>query len=154
MANDYAGAKAAIRARLAGAWTTTRITYQNEQPAAPWPPVTGSGTNAVLQPWVQLEIKDLGSQIWEFGTATNRGWRYDGIIYVHVFVPVGTGDATAEQYAVQIGEIFRAAKFYDDGLGSCVRTLSPEVGNGGPGDDDGNWFCVTASVDFTYWHRG
>lgn len=148
---DYAGAKAAIRARLDAGWATTRITYQNEQPAVPWPPMDGSG---VLLPWVNLEIIGLGSQPWTFGTTGNRGWRYDGLIYVHVFVPVNSGIETADQYACTIGELFRAAKFYDDGLGSYVRTLSPQVDGGDSGDDDGATFRVTATIDFTYWHRG
>ncbi|MBE1208110.1 phage tail terminator-like protein [Aminobacter carboxidus] len=148
---DYAGAKAAIRARLEANWSTTRITFQNEQPALPWPPVDVDG---VLQPWIQLEVVGLGSGIWTFGTPGNRGWRYPGTIYVHVFAPVGSGEATANQYAVAIGEIFRAAKFYDDGAGSYIRTLSPQVDDGDSGSDDGNWFRVTATVDFTYWHRG
>lgn len=148
---DYAGAKAAIRSRLEAGWTTTRITYQNEQPAAPWPPVDVDG---VLLPWVNLEIASLGSQIWTFGTKGNRGWRYNGIIYVHVFTPVGGGDAQANDLAVAAGEIFRAAKFYDNGAGSYVQSLSPQVDDGDSGSDDGNWFRVTTSVDFTYWHRG
>ena len=52
------------------------------------------------------------------------------------------------------GEIFRAAKFYDDGLGSYVRTLAPQVDGGGSGSDDGKWFRTTMTCDFTYWHRG
>lgn len=148
---DYAGAKAAIRALLDAGWLTTRITYQNEQPAEPWPPLNAA---QVLLPWINLEIASTGSQIWTFGTEGNRGWRYDGLIHVHVFVPVGSGIELADQYACTIGELFRAAKFYDDGLGSYIRTLSPQVDGGGSGDDDGTTFRVTMTVDFTYWHRG
>lgn len=147
---DYAGAKAAIRSRLEAGWATTRITYQNEQPAEPWPPRNGSN---VLEPYVNLEIISLGSEIWTFGTESNRGWRYDGLINVHVFTPVGSGDSLANTYAVTIGELFRAAKFYDDGLGNYIRTLSPQVDGGDTSDDEGNWFRVTMTVDFTYWHR-
>ena len=147
---DYAGAKAAIRSRLEANWTTTRITYQNEAPASPWPPKRPNGSPA---PWVNLEIDDIGGGIWTFGTDGNRGWRYDGLIHVHVFVPTGEGDGQADTYAVTIGEIFRAAKFYDDGNGNYIRTLAPMIGRGGSGDDDGKWFRVTMTVDFTYWHR-
>jgi hypothetical protein len=146
---DYGGALAAIRSRLEAGWTTTRITYQNERPAEPWPPKTGN----VLTPWVNLEINHLGSQIWTFGTDGNRGWRYDGMVHVHVFTPINSGVELAQQYAVTIGELFRAAKFYDDGNGNFVRTLAPQVDGGDSGSDDGNWFRVTMTVDFTYWHR-
>ncbi|MER8615968.1 hypothetical protein NKG99_03805 [Mesorhizobium sp. M1409] len=150
---DYAGAKAAIREWLEDNWTTTPITYQNEDPEQPWPPLRTSGSPA---PWIHLRIRDTGSRIWTFGTANNRGWRYDGQIIVHVFTPVGEGTAEADQCAVAIGEIFRAAKFYDDGLGSYIRTLAPEVigGDNATESEDGKWFGVTMSVDFTYWHRG
>jgi hypothetical protein len=148
---DYAGAKAAIRSRLEDGWNTTRITYQNEDPAKPWPPKRDNGS---LESFVNLEIIGLGSSIWTFGEPGNRGWRYPGEIHVHVFVPVGEGIEQADQYACTIGEIFRAAKFYDDGNGSYVRTLSPQVDGGGSGDDDGIWFRVTMTVDFIYWHRG
>lgn len=148
---DYAGAVAAIKQRLADNWSTTPITYQNEDPEQPFPPTRGNGS---LAPWVNLEIMGEGSSIWTFGTIGNRGWRYPGTIHVHVFVPVGEGTDQAFEYAVSIGEIFRAAKFYDDGLGSYVRSLSPQVDGGGSGDDDGAWFRVTMSVDFIYWHRG
>ncbi|RWP84890.1 MAG: hypothetical protein EOR12_27040 [Mesorhizobium sp.] len=150
---DYAGAKAAIRARFDTGWTTTRKTYQNEDPAEPWPPVRPSGSPA---PWTQLRIRDRGSEIWTFGTAGNRGWRYDGDIIVHVFTPVGEGTTQGDQYAVTIGELFRAAEFYKDGLGSYIRTLAPEIigGDDAAKSEDGKWFGITMTVEFTYWHRG
>lgn len=149
---DYAGAKAAIRARLVAGWTTTRISFQNEQPAAPWPPLTA---NNELAPWVDLEIVGTGSElIGASGKAGNRLWHYYGRIIVHVFVPVGSADADASAYALQIGELFRAAEFYNETPGFAVRTLAPEIDDGDSGDDDGNWFRVTMSCPFTYWHRG
>jgi hypothetical protein len=152
MPASYDGAVAAIRARLVANWATTRITYQNETPAAPWPPVDGNG---VLQAWVNLEIAGTGSEIYGQGSPGNNTWHYEGQIYIHVFVPVGSGDALAQQYARETGEIFRGKKFYDDVTPGCyVRTWSPHTDGGGDGDDDGNWYRVTATIDFEYWHRG
>ena len=149
---DYAGAKAAMRQRLVDGWTATPIIFQNKAPASgSWPPVDGDG---VLLPWVNLEIKGTGSKIAGTGTPGNHLWRYDGIIYVHVFVPVGSDDAAATEYAVAIGELFRAAEFYNATPGTGVRTLAPSIDDGDDGDDDGNWFRVSMSVPFTYWHRG
>lgn len=148
---DYAGAKAAIRARLVANWTTTPIAYQNERPATPWPPVDGNG---LLVPWVTLEIISTGSSIEGTGTRQNHVWSYTGNVLVHVFVPVGTADGVATGYAVAIGEIFRAAEFYNDTPGFAVRTLAPSIDDGDSADDDGNWFRCSMSVDFTYWHRG
>lgn len=149
---DYAGAKAAIKARLDANWSTTRITYQNEPPADPWPPVTGGGD---LTAWANLEIIGTGSEIYGQGSPGNQTWLYTGLIHVHVFVPVNSGIELADQYAVAIGEIFRGAKFYDGVSPGCyVRTWSPQVGGGGSGSDDGAWWRETMTVDFEYWHRG
>lgn len=154
---DYAGAKAAIRSRFATAWgATTPIATQNR--GAPvgwsgaWPPVDG---NALLLPWVYLEILSDGQELaGASGTPGNRVWTYGGDILVHVFVPVAGGDETATALAIQAGEIFRAAEFYNTTPGYGVRTLSPSIDEGSTADDDGNWFRVTMSCDFTYWHRG
>lgn len=148
---DYPGAKAAIRARLEANWSTTRITYQNETPAEPWPPMD---VNAVLQSWVNLEIIGTGHWIVGIGVPGNRVWRYDGDILVHVFTPVGSGLDLGDKYANQIGEIFRAKQFYNEVPGFGVRTLAPSIDDGGSADDDGNWFRTTMTCEFTYWHRG
>lgn len=148
---DFAGAKAAIRARLVDNWTATRITFQNEAPAAPWPPVDADGFPMAF---VNLEIASLPSSMAGAGVPGSQVWRNPGFIYVHVFVPSGSGDAVATQYATDIGEIFRGEVFYQDAPGCYVRTWAPRVDGGGSGDDDGNWFRVTMSVPFEYWHRG
>lgn len=157
--SDYAGAKAAIRARLVANWPTTQITYQNEQPAAAWPPVDGDG---LLVPWVHLEIVTSRSGMHGAGKPGSQVWLTDGLILVHVFVPQGTGDALATEYANAVGEIFRAKVFYNAGDGCYVRTWAPRVDEGGPatsaGDiewaNTGAWFRVSMSVPFEYWHRG
>jgi len=159
---DYAGAKAAIRQRLAANWTTTRITYQNTKPAAPWPPTDGAQPMPNFLPWVHLEIASSRSQMHGAGKPGSQVWVTDGLILVHVFVPEGIGDALATQYANTIGEIFRAKVFYDSGDGCYVRTWAPRVDEGGPVKSDsdiewantGVWFRVTMSVPFEYWHRG
>ena len=148
---DYAGAVASIRDRLETLWTTTRITYQNEAPADPWPPVDGDGR---LVPFVNLEVVNLSAEMRGAGTPGQQVWVYDGFIYVHVFVPINTGTALATQYAVQIGEMFRGKTFYADEPGCCVKTWAPRVSGGDIGSDDRNWFEVTMSVPFEYWHRG
>ncbi|TPL40694.1 hypothetical protein [Mesorhizobium sp. B2-4-6] len=149
---DYAGAKAAIRERFEDGWADrTRIAFINEDPEQPWPPKRDSGGPA---PWTLIEIKGSGSGIWTFGTDGNRGWRYDGVILAHIYTPVGEGTDEADELAVAAGEIYRAAKFYDDVEGYYVRTLAPEVLDGEDGDEDGKWFVTTMTVEFTYWHRG
>lgn len=163
---DYAGAKAAIRQRLIDNWTATRITFQNEVPQDPWPPSTpdpDAPDFPVLAPWVHLEIFTLpGGGIQGVGVPGAHVTRTDGYIYVHVFVPAATGDGTASQLAWQIGEIFRSKVFYQAAPGCYVRTWIPRVDEGGAAStvsdiehaNTGNWFRVTMSVPFEYWHRG
>lgn len=149
---SYEGAKEAIRARLVANWTTTPVTYQNEKPPDPWPPKNGNGD---LLPWVNLEILGTGSGIYGQGVPRNHLWLYTGLIYGHVFVPTGSSDELAGSYAGQIGEIFRAAKFYDDVTpGAYVRSMAPRTDGGGSGSDNGNWWRVTMTCPFEYWHRG
>jgi hypothetical protein len=150
--SDYAGAKAAIEARLAANWTTTRIVVVNVTPADPWPP---KGVDGKLLPYVLVEVINTRSGLVGCGTPGSQTWRYDGLIHAHVFVPVDSGSDLATQYAVTIGEIYRAKQFYDNVSPGCfLRSWSPQVDGGGDGSDDGVWFRVTATIPFEYWHRG
>ena len=157
---SLAGAKAAIRQRLEERWSQTRITVPNELPEAPWPP-TKPNPDAPdfpkLAPWVHLEIVTLRNEMRGAGMPGRQVWQADGFIYAHVFVPAGTGDEVANQYADQIGEIFRAAVFYETGDGCYVRSWAPRTDEGGNATTDadiGNWFRVTMSCPFQYFHRG
>jgi hypothetical protein len=158
-------AKAAIKKHLTDNWLTTKIVYPNEVPSDPWPPTaTGTGGFPTRLPFVFFEIASLpGQSIRGAGTPGKQISVTQGFIYAHVFVPVGTGVATATQYAEQIGEIFRTKVLYNNGDGCYVRTWTPRVDEGGNGnaDDDeiapvnaGNYFRVTMSCPFQYWHRG
>lgn len=158
---SLAGAKAAIRQRLEERWTSTRITVPNEMPAEPWPPRGAPDPEApdfaVFAPWVHLEIATLPAAMRGAGRPGHQVWVTDGFIYVHVFVPAGSGDQIANQYADEIGEIFRGALFYNHGDGCYVRSWAPRSDEGGDATtaaDQGNWFRVTMSCPFQYWHRG
>ncbi|GJE14010.1 phage tail terminator-like protein [Methylobacterium longum] len=150
---SYAGAKQAIEARLRANWTTTTVAVPNpttEQTAL----VKTRDAEGETIPWVYLEIADAGSAQIGVGRPGDQLWVYDGLINVHVFVPDGSGTADAEAYADQIGDIFRAARFYADTPGFEVRCGSPRVSDAGSGSDDGLWYRVTATIPFEYFHRG
>jgi hypothetical protein len=150
---DYAGAVTAIKERMATNWTTTPVQYQNDlPPQQPWPPV--DATTGIGVPWVYFEVIGNGSELRGVGTPGDQVWTYRGLIAAHVFVPVGTGTDLAQQYAVAIGEIFRAKGFYSDGQGRIVRTWSPSVEGGASDADQGNWFNVVCRIPFEYLHRG
>lgn len=146
MAASYAGAEEAIRT-AAEAWTTTPIALPNTRFDKP---VDANGNPT---PFIALEIVSFGNTLEGQGKPGSLTWRKEGAILGHVFVPVNTGDATAKQYADTFGEIFRAKKLYDNaGAGCYVRTFAPDVDGGGPAD--GNYWRVTVTINFEYWHRG
>lgn len=155
----YRDAKVAVRTHLATNWTATRIAYQNEVPADPWPPSTGSPF-PTLSPFVYFEMRTLpGQTIRGVGLPGDQLSQTNGFIYVHVFVPAGSGEATATQYAEQIGELFRARKLYEH-QGSYLRSWVPRVDEGGDagveiaGINAGAWFRASMSVPFQYFHQG
>lgn len=154
---DFAGALAAIKQRFIANWVVggdprTRIAYVNENPDAPWPP---RKPDKSLDNWVLFSAVGATADHPGFGTPGNQLYLYRGLISITCFVPVGKGTADAFMLAVAAGEIFRATKFYDDVTPGCyVRTWTPRVDGGAPGDDDGAWFRVTATIPFEYWHLG
>lgn len=146
---DYAGAVAAIFARLQAQWTDTPIAFPNGEEPATVDPGTG-----LPRPWIYAEVIGAGSAIVGAGVPGDHVYVYDGVIKLHVFSPKGTGTDQAFQNATTLGEIFRTREFYNETPGHCVRSWSPRVDNGGDGDSDGIWFRVTTSIPFEYWHRG
>lgn len=161
---SYTAAKAAAKAVLTGGWSTTRIAYQNEVPADPWPPqATPPGSSFPKpQPWVYFEMVTMpGQTIRGVGLPGDHLSQTNGFIYVHVLVPAGSGEATATEYAEQIGELYRSKKLYEAD-GCYLRTWVPRVDEGGnagadseiAGVNTGNWFRVTMSVPFQYFHQG
>lgn len=145
---DYAGAIEAIKS-LALTWTTAPIGFLNE--AAP-STVDENGNPA---PWVLVEVVSLGSDVLGSGVPGNHVISYDGLIKAYVFIPTGTiGTGVGFTHAVAIGEIFKNKLFYNDTPGCYVRTGYPRVEDGNASSEDGNWFGVTATIPFSYWHRG
>lgn len=146
---DYAGAVAAIETRLSSNWTTTPIGFENSDDPVQ---VNGSGD---LAPWVFCEIVSDRASIRGAGKPGSHVVIDEGFISATVFVPVGSGRATARQYAVSIGEIFRTKEFYNSDAGACVRTWTPEIGPGNPATSEnpsGNWWAVTVTIPFEFFH--
>jgi hypothetical protein len=157
MPADFAGALVAIREKFVAEWVDgseprTRVAEVNKDPAAPWPPRDDEDK---LQSYVLIAPQGVGADHPGFGTPGRQVYLYNGLIHIHVFVPVGNGTDHAFALAVAAGEIFRSKMFYSDvTLGCYVRSWTPRVDGGGPGDDDGIWFRVTATIPFEYYHLG
>lgn len=153
---DYAGAVAAIKARLVANWTTTAIAYVNKQPEPPFPPIDSATGNPA--PVLVCEVTGSGSSVYTFGNVGNRFFIYEGLIVLHILVSIDEGDARAQQLAVNAGEVFRAATFYQDANGSYIRTIAPNPPDGGgkadiEGLQIGASFRVTVTINFQYFHR-
>lgn len=147
---SLAGAFAAIEARLSANWTTTGISYENRDEAAK----QDAEGNPV--PWVFVEFEMDEARIIGVGTPGDHVVKEWGAIRILVFTPAGVGAGLARTYAGQIGEIFRAAKFYDSEPNTYVRTWTPRIGRGTEGvsqNPDGTWWCVSVSVPFEFYHR-
>jgi hypothetical protein len=149
---DYAGAVAAIKQRFIDNWKVgadpkTPIVFQNA--GSEYDPSSNT-----QQPWVYFEVLGSSSSLRGVGTPGSQTWLYRGFILGHVFVPVNTGADLAQEYAVAIGEIFRAKGFYNDGNGAIVRTWSPQTDGGASDADNGNWWRVTCEIPFEFYYRG
>jgi hypothetical protein len=159
---DYAGAVAAIKARLITKWVDgsnnplTLIVYVNKQPDPPFPPIDPVTGNPA--PFLVCEIAGTNSNPYTFGNLGNQFFVYNGLILLHVLVPMDEGAARAQQLAVIAGEIFRSATFYVDANGSYLRTMAPHPPDGGSaanieGIQAGNTFRVTISCPFQFFYR-
>jgi hypothetical protein len=159
---DYAGAVAAIKSRLVSQWVdgsgnpTTLIVYVNHQPDPPFPPIDPNTGNPAA--FLVCEVAGTNSNPYTFGNAGNRFFVYDGLILLHILVPLNEGTDRARGLAVTAGEIFRAATFYVDPNGSYIRTMAPNPPDGGSaanieGVQAGNTFRITTSIPFQYFHR-
>ena len=148
--SDLAGALAAIEARLAANWTTTRIAYVNIEPNDPWPPVNENGS---LVSWIYVEVDGDGAEIHAFGTPLNQTVIDTGDIRITVFVPKGEGLDQARAHAVALGEIFRQQLFYNSDPTAYVRSGTPRIDGGIAVSDDGNWVTMTTTVPFEFYHR-
>lgn len=126
----------AIRTYLSAFWTETAIEWENEHfegPATGWVAVEISGTSYAQQ--------SIGAD----DQAENR-WDEDGILWLHVIVPVGTGSVTARRWAKQLADLFRGARL----LSGDLEFLDASIGAGGRSIDEAPHWIITVSVD---WRR-
>jgi hypothetical protein len=133
---SYDAVVASIKQRLADNWATTPIRTQN---APEDPPMASDGSPL---PWVYLEVLSGSDEQMSIGAPGNNTFRRTGIIAVHVFVPMKTGDDTALGYAVQIGAIYRGQSF------GGVTCEGASIAGGDHGDDDGLWWRRSVTVPF------
>ena len=162
MSADYAGAIAAIKQKAIDGWAANNedpdvLTFINEGD----PKQADENGNPVI--WVLIEIVSGQSYINGSGTAGHQVIVYPGMIKAHVFAPTGSGvgeSTGALAKALAIGEIFRNQLFYNGVTDGCYvrsgydRNGPPRISDGDVSSDDGQWFTVSVTIPFEYWHRG
>lgn len=92
-------------------------------------------------PWFRVDSVSHSLAPIELG---GGGWQEEGTLYIDVFVPLGSGYSTARTLAKAITNVFRQAPLGD------VHYMSTAIGTGGVIQPNGNWWCLTVSVDFKY----
>lgn len=150
---DIAGATAAIEQRLKAGFPGGAIAFENtdpDDPSQPWPPVDEDGKPVL---WLFCQVVDVESGIVGFGKPGAQLVQDTGFIKVFVMVPRGSGLAAARAKAVEIGELFRQAQFYDQEPPAYVRTKTPRIGRDPMVSEDGATVagaCCTVPYEFLH----
>lgn len=126
----------AIHDYLVAQWSATPIVFENEPHPLPGTP----------EHWVLVEIfgdtfdqASIGA-----GSRDANKWRETGVVYLNVMTTRDIGSAQARTYAGQLVDLMRGL---DVGV---VRCLDASIGAGEPGEGDGNYWRMTATVS---WER-
>ncbi|MDO1582429.1 hypothetical protein [Rhizobium oryzicola] len=130
-------AYSAIHDYLATQWAArTPLVFENEQFELPDTPAY----------YVQVEIfgdffdqASIGG-----GQPVANLWREEGQILAHVMCPRWEGTLQGRTYGRLLCDLFRGQEF------SGIRFRRISLGASEPGDEDGNYFRMTASID---WQR-
>jgi len=127
----------AIHDYLAAAWTGTPIVFENE----PWPLPNDPAAFVFVE--IVSSVYDQAS----IGGGDQRSdnlWRENGVVYGHVLTPSGTGSRPARVLAQQFIDLLRGQEI------GPITFQGASIGAGMPGDQDGNYYRQTATVD---WQR-
>jgi hypothetical protein len=146
----------AIKAYLVGegstpaAFNSAPLQWENEPAIDTTDPDTrGDPDNpAKPAPWVLVEMTGTlyGQQSIGANTQAANRWDEEGQLWLHVFVPTGSGGHTARHLAKTLADVFRGALLLNDNL----EFMDAQIGMGEPGDEDGTWFRVSVSLN---WRR-
>lgn len=133
----------AIKTYLTDNWLTTPTQWENE-PAID----TNSPTTGLPAPWVMVEMTGTlyGQQSIGAATQATNRWDEEGQLWLHVFVPTGTGGHTARLHAKSLADLFRGTTL----SGGSLEFGDARIGMGEPGDEDGAWFRISLSIDWRY----
>jgi hypothetical protein len=131
--------RAAVVAHIAAGWTFAPVIVQNAEAV---PPLSSDGTT---QPYLFIQISYNSTTQESIGEEPRTGNRWDetGQVFFHVYTPSGGGSALSDQYADAIITLFRGLT-----LDTNIEFQDIFSDIGGPGDDNGNYYRVSVSVDW------
>ncbi|HTV69805.1 MAG TPA: hypothetical protein VMF90_14820 [Rhizobiaceae bacterium] len=122
----------AVHDHLEAGFTDAPLVFENED--APLP-----DTPAAL---VKVEMFGDIYQQETIGAPGENLWRETGTILMRVLVPRGSGTIVARTHARKLVDLFREVEV--DGIRFGVGSIAA----GEPGESDGNYFVMEASVEF------
>jgi hypothetical protein len=120
----------AVRDLIEGSFTDAPVIWPNE----------GSLSDGSA-PWVYIDVSGVLTRRIELGIAASEE---TGIIWCHVFVPIGTGTLAAREIIRTLSRLFMAAR------DSPLTYGDQATSQGDPGDDDGVYWRQTLTVDYQF----
>lgn len=123
----------AVRDLLTAEWSGAPITWPNESLE-----VADSSS-----PWIYAELSSSGLYPLELGGGY-AAWVEEGIVWLHVHAPVGTGTLEIRAIAKQLSNLFRRARLPGITFGR------QSLGAGEQGDDDGLYWRQSLTIDYQY----
>jgi hypothetical protein len=119
-----------------GAWQVTKIRWENE-PLDPLPDV-----------FVDVEMTGTMYDQMSMGANTQAANRWDeeGVLWLHVLVPINSGGSTARSYCKQLADLFRGQTLLND----SIEFREASIGRGQPGFEDGKYFRISTYIN---WRR-
>lgn len=140
MASD--AAFTAIRTWLDANWTATPIRWENETfdiPAITEYPAAPAA-------WVAVEMSGEGYHQRSFGSGAieNERWVEAGSLLIYSLQQAGSGSLVARANATAIALSLRGLA-----LAGAIQFTGMSIGDGGPGDEDGNWWQLVLRAEWT-----
>ena len=120
-------------------WTDTPLVFENDE----WPLDEGEPAAFV---YVEIFGGFYGQE--SVGDPGNNLWRETGTLQMHVLVPNTTGTRAARAHAKALVNLFKEVEV------EGVRFRDMSVGAGEPGRATGNYFPMTATVDWEFDENG
>lgn len=129
----------AIRAHVDANWTAAPIQWPNET----WEEPPGES-------WVKFEIFGAlyGQQSVGETQQTDNRWDQEGYIWFHVLAPRGTGTTNARGAAKALANLFRGTRLLP---AQNLEFMDAIIGPGAPGDEEGNSFRTSVSIEWRHW---